>query len=92
MFTPEFDWFWSQNESVSSPFFGLFVFFLHVRKKYKKKKMIHRKNLLIYGELGDISDPKVALKQVHLTDCIGGFDFYRVCDIKLSRWTIKRAV
>ena len=54
--------------------------------------MIHRKNLLIYGELGDISDPKVALKQVHLTDCIGGFDFYRVCDIKLSRWTIKRAV
>ena len=42
--------------------------------------MIHRKNLLIYCELGDISDPKVALKQVHLTDCIGGFDFYRVCD------------
>ena len=25
-------------------------------------------------------------------DCIGGFDFYLMCDIKLSRWTIKRAV
>ena len=33
--------------------------------------MIHRKNLLIYGELGDISDPKVALKQVILQIVLG---------------------